>query len=680
MSGAPLPVLEDHFTPGEPLGEGGFGAVRIGHPRRGGPEVAIKVAHADLAPTLVPRIRREASLARGLAHPGLVGFHGLFQDREGRLALVYERVRGKTLRGEPSPPPGREEVLTWTQDLAGALDALHAAGLVHRDVKAENVLVEASGHARLLDFGLLRATEEGATLTQEGILLGTPVIMAPELFRAEPATPASDRYALACLVFAQLTGRYPLRGNPAELFRLHLHDPTGSLQEALAPLPSALRSCLNQALSVPPSGRFPSCQAFALALGEALEDPVSPGASPREPGATRIRSTPLPPPGPAPTQAISPRPGPLPTFGRPLLLGLLAGVALVTGALLPGGSPAPDPPPRPPPPSSVPPPGARGEALAAPLLAELEGLYGRKLAADGSLLPEGTENGEAPFVLTEDLSRWHRLRPHMPAYRAFLGTLLEDLDLAELPPEDRQALARVDSWGPANDLHLPELVGQFLEPAPREQPDLWLREDVDSPELRRRRNELTGWPTEAVFHYLEALAHLRRYQEEFRIAMETGEAPSAFPDFGETRSLMAFTDFKGFVTRSEKFQSYRLARRAWFADGIRSTRRFLVAAGRSLEPDFPLRSELGRFLSFRCLRKIRAFLAAAMTLQGVPGCLSRHPGTPEAHFFAAHLIHFWNDRRLPEMPYQGRAFEEACLEAIPQDHWGHRASRDQTDP
>ena len=202
------------------LGRGGMGVVYRAWDRTLRREVAIKVAHGGAGPDSkgLARLRREATAAAQLRHPGIVAVHegGV---HEGRPYLVLELVEGAesleaALRRAPLAP---REVARVVREVALALAHAHERGVVHRDVKPENVLLERDGRARLVDFGLARDESATERLTTTGELLGTPAYMAPEQVRGDPAElgPATDVYGLGGILYRALTGRPPFRASSA---------------------------------------------------------------------------------------------------------------------------------------------------------------------------------------------------------------------------------------------------------------------------------------------------------------------------------------------------------------------------------------------------------------------------------------------------------------------------------
>ncbi|MFC5236489.1 serine/threonine-protein kinase [Pseudonocardia zijingensis] len=220
-AGAIPPPTPARFQLIRRLGSGGFGRVWLAHDARLGHPVALKAAHAP-DPETEERIRREARALVAVRHPHCVRIHDLLpassdpglRELDG-LVIVMEYVEGSSL-GDLVRARGPLDDVTAARvwiGLAGALDAAHQRGVMHRDVKPGNVVVDQAGLAHLIDFGIARKTGD-STMTMAGFVLGTPDFLAPEVACGERATPASDAWQLAATISYALTGHPPRGGHP----------------------------------------------------------------------------------------------------------------------------------------------------------------------------------------------------------------------------------------------------------------------------------------------------------------------------------------------------------------------------------------------------------------------------------------------------------------------------------
>jgi len=258
------------------LGSGGMATVYQGFDKNLHRSVAVKVLSAALAadPSFVDRFRQEARLIANLRYPHIAQVYA-FGEHAGAPYMVQELLPGPTLeqrlkdlaaRGERMPQP---EVLATITQLAGALDAAHAVGVIHRDVKPSNALYNAQGQIVLTDFGIARsAADASRTATAAGVVMGTPGYVAPEqAISSASLTPACDIYALGVLLFELLCGRLPFEADTAMGVVLkHLYDPPPPPTSVRPELPAAVDAVVLRALEKEPSARFSSAGELAQAL------------------------------------------------------------------------------------------------------------------------------------------------------------------------------------------------------------------------------------------------------------------------------------------------------------------------------------------------------------------------------------------------------------------------------
>ncbi|MBI5366137.1 MAG: serine/threonine protein kinase, partial [Planctomycetes bacterium] len=269
------------------LGRGGMGAVYLGEQLSLKRHVAIKVlpAHATADSDSVQRFQREAHAAGRLEHPNIVQVHAFAQD-QGQYFIAMQYVEGESLadrlRRERRLPV--RTALRIGRELARALAAAHAQGLVHRDVKPENVFVGKSGGIKLGDFGLARDVSGGGHLSVTGQVLGTPLYMAPEQCRGEAVDGRADLYALGATLYHLLAGRPPHQGKSAlDILYKVVHAPVAPLASLVPGSPSGVAALIARLLEKDPAARPASAEATAAALGALLaEGPAtSAGAAPR---------------------------------------------------------------------------------------------------------------------------------------------------------------------------------------------------------------------------------------------------------------------------------------------------------------------------------------------------------------------------------------------------------------
>ena len=222
------------------------------------------------------RFTREALTAASLSHPNVVTIFDV-GEFEGTPFIVMEYLGGGSLadRLREGRVP-RDTAIAWLDQAAGALDAAQAAGIVHRDVKPSNLLLDDDGEVHVSDFGIARAAAHDP-LTSTGTILGSSGYMAPEQARGKPATGASDRYALGCVAFELLTGRRPFEAeSPTAEAMLHASEPPPRASELEPSVPTAVDAVLLRALAKNADARPPSAKSFVSGLREALRDDNAP--------------------------------------------------------------------------------------------------------------------------------------------------------------------------------------------------------------------------------------------------------------------------------------------------------------------------------------------------------------------------------------------------------------------
>jgi hypothetical protein len=298
--------------------------------------VAVKVLAPQIGadPSARVRFEREArTAARVSDHPHVVTIYDI-GEHEGNAFIVMEYLAGGTVadRLRDGTPIPRSEAVRWLDEAAAALDAAHAQGIVHRDVKPANLLLDDRGRLAVGDFGIARlATDVGLTTT--GQVLGTAAYLSPEQAMGEPATPASDRYSLAVVAHELLTGTRPFRGeHAAAQARQHVEAPPPRATESAPDLPAAVDPVIARGLAKAPDARWPSAAAFVSALREGLGGVAPPptaatvamgaGAQAAPPPSAR---TPRPAP-PAPPVARTRRR--LPAWAAALAAAAVAGIVL----------------------------------------------------------------------------------------------------------------------------------------------------------------------------------------------------------------------------------------------------------------------------------------------------------------------------------------------------------------
>jgi CheY-like chemotaxis protein len=238
----------------ETIGQGGMGVVYKAHDRELGEDVAIKLLRPDILKgdeTAIERLKAETRLARRISHPNVVRTHD-FGAHQGTCYVTMEYVEGMTVR-RLIETRGRLSVsaaLAVAGQLAGALDVAHRHGVVHRDIKPQNLLLDANAELKVMDFGVARLVEHTTVLTQAGMVVGTPAYMSPEQLLAEDVDGRSDLYSAGVVLYECLTGRLPFEAQtPVSLIAKLLHDQPAPPASLNADIPPALSDIILRLLA-----------------------------------------------------------------------------------------------------------------------------------------------------------------------------------------------------------------------------------------------------------------------------------------------------------------------------------------------------------------------------------------------------------------------------------------------
>jgi serine/threonine-protein kinase len=282
-------LLAERYEIEREVGSGGMACVYLARDTLLERRVALKVLDARHAgdPAYVERFRAEARAAARLQHPNVVGVIDRGEDG-GREFIVYEYVEGDSLqqlvaRDGPFPP---ERAASVGLEVARALAHAHEQGLVHRDVKPQNVLVGEDGRARVTDFGIARALE-GPERTESGAILGTGSYVAPEQAQGERVGPTADVYSLGIVLYELLAGEPPFRGSSfVETALRHVNEAPPDLRERRPDVPPALAALVHRCLAKSPADR-PTAAEVAGELGAYARAPEHPAEEPAEPGEDR---------------------------------------------------------------------------------------------------------------------------------------------------------------------------------------------------------------------------------------------------------------------------------------------------------------------------------------------------------------------------------------------------------
>ncbi|MFN2590338.1 MAG: serine/threonine-protein kinase, partial [Actinomycetota bacterium] len=254
------------------LGRGGMGVVYLAEDTRLGRKVALKLLSPDLGADerFRDRFIRESRMAAGLEHPNIVPVHEA-GDHDGQLYIAMRYIEGSDLGAvvERDGPLAAERVAPIVEQVAEALDTAHDRGLIHRDVKPANILIEPGRRDRayLTDFGVTKRAGSRSGLTQTGQFMGTVDYMAPEQIEGKELDGRADQYSLGCVVYECLTGEPPfVKDSEVATIYAHLRDAPPRVTAKRAEVPSAVDGVLARAMAKTPQARYANAGEFAVTL------------------------------------------------------------------------------------------------------------------------------------------------------------------------------------------------------------------------------------------------------------------------------------------------------------------------------------------------------------------------------------------------------------------------------
>jgi serine/threonine protein kinase len=270
-----LPIIQE-ATAGDyevvrELGRGGMAAVYLARDLSLNRHVAIKTMLPELIgrQQMVQRFKREAQMAAGLSHPHIVPIHSVKQTNR-IVYFVMKFIEGRDLDAliEESGALDVDMTRMILQHAGSALAFAHHRGVIHRDVKPANIMIDENGWAVMTDFGIAKV-DDGHNLTATGTAVGSPHYMAPEQFHSQPLTAAADQYALGVVAYEMLSGKKPFDGSTlAEIIKQHLFNKPRDLKLDRPDLPASVSDAIARMLAKEPAQRFPNLDSAIAAIGQ----------------------------------------------------------------------------------------------------------------------------------------------------------------------------------------------------------------------------------------------------------------------------------------------------------------------------------------------------------------------------------------------------------------------------
>src|SRR4051812_26926842 len=268
---AGLAALDSEYWILGEIGRGGTAIVYLARERATGAEVAIKLIRAKYLEDeeTMARFAREARFVASLAHPNVVGVHRVLDLGSSGIALVMTHINGRTLKQviHDERPLAAELVVRVLRDVASALAAAHAMGIIHRDVKPENIFITDDGRALLADFGVARSMTGDTQLTMHGVAIGTPSYMSPEQIDGTAMDGRGDIYSLGLVAWEMFTGHRPWEGESLYAVLYHQrHHELPDVREMRQDVTDELADVINGAIEKEPSARWQTMEDFIAAL------------------------------------------------------------------------------------------------------------------------------------------------------------------------------------------------------------------------------------------------------------------------------------------------------------------------------------------------------------------------------------------------------------------------------
>ena len=279
----------------ELIGEGGFGAVYRAYQPMIGREVAIKIIlpqHAN-RPEFIRRFETEAQLIARLEHPFIVPLYDYWRESTGAY-LVMRWLRGGSIHQtlHKDGPWSTEDTGRVLVQIGEALAVAHRQGIIHRDIKVENILLDENGNAYLTDFGIAKDTVHESNLTQNNAILGSPAYLSPEQIKGEEVTQRSDIYSMGIVLYEMLTGELPFNEEtPAALLYKHLAEPLPYISDKFPNLPQSIDNVIQRATNKDPEDRYPDILELVKDFKRTIRDDGSEALQPTDVSSTAYMRT-----------------------------------------------------------------------------------------------------------------------------------------------------------------------------------------------------------------------------------------------------------------------------------------------------------------------------------------------------------------------------------------------------